>query len=129
MKINDAHGMGEHFAWHWLTIHPSLFGFLEYEIGELDESQGLFARVMESLGLERSPQNTTALVRQWPQTVEQAVGLQAVLDEARVRLPDVEGRPRRSTAQSIRASALRLGDHARHPFRIDGLAGVRCLRR
>ena len=45
--------MGEHFAWHWLTIHPSLFGFLEYEIGELDESQGLFARVMESLGLER----------------------------------------------------------------------------
>lgn len=53
MKINDAHGKGEHFAWHWLTIQPSLFGFLEDEIGELDENQKLFVRVVESIGLER----------------------------------------------------------------------------
>ena len=53
MKINDTHGKGEHFAWHWMTIQPSLFGFLEDEIGELDENQKLFVRVVESLGLER----------------------------------------------------------------------------
>jgi len=53
MKINDSDDKVEHFANHWLTIQPSLFGFLEDEVGELDENQKLFVRVAESIGLER----------------------------------------------------------------------------
>ena len=43
----------ENFASHWLTIQPSLFNFIEDEVGELDENQRLFVRVAESVGLER----------------------------------------------------------------------------
>ena len=41
------------FASHWLTIQPSLFNFLEDEIGELDENQKLFVNAAEATNLER----------------------------------------------------------------------------
>ena len=44
---------GEHFASHWLTIQPSLFDFLEDEVGELDDNQRLFVRIAESVELGR----------------------------------------------------------------------------
>ena len=43
----------EHFASHWLTIQPSLFDFLEDEVGELDDNQRLFVRIAESVELGR----------------------------------------------------------------------------
>ena len=43
----------EHFASHWLTIQPSLFDFLEDEVGELDENLRLFVRIAESVELGR----------------------------------------------------------------------------
>ena len=45
--------MCETFSNHWLTIQPSLFNFIEDEIGELDEEQKLFVRVAESLELRQ----------------------------------------------------------------------------
>ncbi len=42
-----------HFASHWLTIQPSLFDFLEDEVGELDDNQRLFVRIAESVELGR----------------------------------------------------------------------------
>ena len=41
----------EHFASHWLTIQPSLFGFLEDEVGELDDNHRL-ATMIEALGID-----------------------------------------------------------------------------
>ena len=38
----------EHFASHWLTIQPSLFDFLEDEVGELDDNQRLFVRISDN---------------------------------------------------------------------------------
>ena len=37
MKDKTENGMCETFSNHWLTIQPSLFNFIEDEIGELDE--------------------------------------------------------------------------------------------
>ncbi|MBP5511306.1 MAG: hypothetical protein J6Z49_10345 [Kiritimatiellae bacterium] len=42
-----------HFANHWLTIQPRLFGFLEAEVGKRDDNQRLFVRVAESVELGR----------------------------------------------------------------------------
>ena len=53
MKTINQNSKKEHFASHWTTIQPSLFDFIEDEIGELDENQKLFIHVAESLGLER----------------------------------------------------------------------------
>lgn len=55
MHMNEEKGdcRREHFANHWLTIQPSLFNFVEDEVGELDEEQKLFVRVAESLELEQ----------------------------------------------------------------------------
>ncbi len=53
MKEQTGETDGEHFARHWLTIQPSLFSFIEDEIGELDENQRLFIRLAESVELGR----------------------------------------------------------------------------
>lgn len=53
MKETMENRSAENFASHWLTIQPSLFNFIEDEVGELDENQRLFVRVAESVGLER----------------------------------------------------------------------------
>ena len=53
MKEIIEDSTGEHFSSHWLTIQPSLFNFLEDEVGELDEEQKLFVRVAESLELRQ----------------------------------------------------------------------------
>ena len=42
MKDKTENGMCETFSNHWLTIQPSLFNFIEDEVGELDEEQKLF---------------------------------------------------------------------------------------
>lgn len=53
MKEQVGKTDGEHFASHWLTIQPSLFNFIEDEVGELDENQSLFVRLAESVELGR----------------------------------------------------------------------------
>lgn len=53
MKEQVERPVGEHFASHWLTIQPSLFNFIEDEVGELDENQRLFVRIAESVELVR----------------------------------------------------------------------------
>lgn len=53
MKEQAGKTDGEHFASHWLTIQPSLFSFIEDEVGELDENQRLFVRIAESVELGR----------------------------------------------------------------------------
>ena len=53
MKERTGETGGGHFASHWLTIQPSLFSFIEDEIGELDENQRLFVRPAESAALGR----------------------------------------------------------------------------
>ena len=53
MKDKTENGMCETFSNHWLTIQPSLFNFLEDEVGEIDEEQKLFVRVAESLELRQ----------------------------------------------------------------------------
>ena len=53
MKEQVGKTDGEHFASHWLTIQPSLFNFIEDEVGELDENQRLFVRLAESVELGR----------------------------------------------------------------------------
>ena len=52
MKPTKKNCVHDHFASHWLTIQPSLFDFLEDEIGELDENQKLFIRIAESIDLK-----------------------------------------------------------------------------
>ena len=42
-------GAKPRFAGHWLTIQPSLFDFLEDEVGELDDNQRLFVRIAEGV--------------------------------------------------------------------------------
>lgn len=51
MKDKGENNVCETFSSHWLTIQPSLFNFIEDEVGELDEEQRLFVRVAESLEL------------------------------------------------------------------------------
>ena len=53
MKEQAGKADGEHFASNWLTIQPSLFNFIEDEVGELDENQRLFVRLAESVELGR----------------------------------------------------------------------------
>ena len=53
MKDKSGNDMRETFSSHWLTIQPSLFNFIEDEVGELDEEQRLFVRVAESLELRQ----------------------------------------------------------------------------
>ena len=53
MKDKSGNVMCETFSSHWLTIQPSLFNFIEDEVGELDEEQRLFVRVAESLELRQ----------------------------------------------------------------------------
>lgn len=53
MKDKSETCTRETFSSHWLTIQPSLFNFIEDEVGELDEEQQLFVRVAESLELSR----------------------------------------------------------------------------
>lgn len=53
LKEQVERPVGEHFASHWLTIQPSLFNFIEDEVGELDENQRLFVRIAESVELVR----------------------------------------------------------------------------
>ena len=43
----------EHFANNWLTIQPSLFDFFEDEVGEHNDNQRLFVRIVESVELGR----------------------------------------------------------------------------
>ena len=52
MKATKENCVREHFASHWLTIQPSLFDFLEDEVGELDENQRLFVHIVESIDLK-----------------------------------------------------------------------------
>lgn len=53
MERKSGNGICETFSSHWLTIRPSLFNFIEDEVGELDEEQRLFVRVAESLELRQ----------------------------------------------------------------------------
>ena len=53
MKDKGENNVCETFSCHWLTIQPSLFNFIEDEVGELDEEQRLFVRVAESLELRQ----------------------------------------------------------------------------
>jgi len=53
MKTNMAEAPRIHFASRCLTIQPSLFDFLEDEVGELDDNQRLFVRIAESVELGR----------------------------------------------------------------------------
>ena len=45
MKDKSRNETCKTFSSHWLTIQPSLFSFIEDEVGELDEEQRLFVRV------------------------------------------------------------------------------------
>ena len=81
----------EHFASHWLTIQPSLFDFLEDEVGGTGRQPAAFRPHSGVRGTW--PHRAEArMVRQRKEAVEPACDVQDVRDEACLEHPDDQGR-------------------------------------